>query len=90
MSTPTDRTKTEALRRIAAITNANDPESYRNDDAYGALDTVHALAVEALREDTGIKELVAALRVILATSGDPIIEAIADRAIQQATGAEKA
>lgn len=39
----------EALRRIAAVTNADDPESYRNDDPQGCLDTVFAIAVEALR-----------------------------------------
>jgi hypothetical protein len=38
----------EALREIAAATDADDPESYRCDDREGCLDTVHSIATNAL------------------------------------------
>lgn len=38
----------KALQRIIAMTNADNPESYRRDDREGCLDTVFAVASEAL------------------------------------------
>lgn len=45
-----DVTMLEALRTIAAATDADNPESYRCDDREGCLDTVHAIARSALAE----------------------------------------
>ena len=42
----------EALTDIAAMTDPDDPESYRSDDREGCLDTVQAVARTALSLDT--------------------------------------
>ncbi len=43
----------EALRSIAAMTNPDDPESYRSDDREGCLDSVQALAASAIAKAQG-------------------------------------
>lgn len=43
----------DALRRIAAHTDADDEESYRCDDREGCLDTVHAIAIAAISKAEG-------------------------------------
>jgi hypothetical protein len=43
----------DALERIKAMTDADNPNSYRADDREGCLDTVFAVASQALADGSG-------------------------------------